>query len=213
VGSGYFKGTPVSREFLYVEDAAEAIALAADRYDGAEPVNVGAGREVPINDLIAMVCEMTNYRGKVVRDLTKPTASPAGAWTSPARRRSSASSPARRSRKACAGRSRGTSRRDGNDPELFPTASRTQGSITGPSPRPPSVPRAHSVRDSSRNSFQYGRFPVPPRCRSARASLGADGPPLAPTVPKQAPLRPKEGATMKKALLVGINRYPDRATN
>jgi len=75
-GSGYFKGTPVSREFLYVDDAAEAIALAAERYEGAEPVNVGAGREVPINDLIAMVCEMTGYRGKVVRDLTKPDGQP-----------------------------------------------------------------------------------------------------------------------------------------
>ena len=40
-GSGYFKGTPVSREFLYVDDAAEAIALAAERYDGSEPVNIG----------------------------------------------------------------------------------------------------------------------------------------------------------------------------
>jgi GDP-L-fucose synthase len=70
-GSGYFKGTPVSREFLYVDDAAEAIALAAERYEGAEPVNVGAGREVPINDLIAMVCEMTGYR-----DLSKPDGQP-----------------------------------------------------------------------------------------------------------------------------------------
>ena len=75
-GSGYFKGTPVSREFLYVDDAAEAIALAAERYDGSEPVNVGAGREVPINDLIAMVREMTGYRGKVIRDLTKPDGQP-----------------------------------------------------------------------------------------------------------------------------------------
>ena len=75
-GSGYFKGTPVSREFLYVDDAAEAIALAAERYDGSEPVNVGAGREVSINDLIAMVSEMTGYRGKVVRDLSKPDGQP-----------------------------------------------------------------------------------------------------------------------------------------
>jgi len=75
-GSGYFKGTPVSREFLYVDDAAEAVALAAERYESAEPVNIGVGREVAINDLIAMVCEMTGYRGKVVRDLTRPDGQP-----------------------------------------------------------------------------------------------------------------------------------------
>jgi GDP-L-fucose synthase len=75
-GSGFYEGTPVSREFLYVEDAAEGIALAAERYDGAEPVNIGAGREVPINDLIAMVKEMTGYRGEVVRDLGRPNGQP-----------------------------------------------------------------------------------------------------------------------------------------
>jgi GDP-L-fucose synthase len=75
-GSGYYEGTPVSREFLYVDDAAEGIALAAERYDEPAPVNIGAGREVPINDLIAMVCEMTGYRGKVVRDLSKPDGQP-----------------------------------------------------------------------------------------------------------------------------------------
>jgi len=110
-GSGYFKGTPVSREFLYVEDAAEAIAFGGRPYDGAEPVNVGAGREWPINDLIAMVCQMTNYRGKVVAISRSPTASPPVAWTSPARRRSSASSPARRRGRPAQERSRGTSRR------------------------------------------------------------------------------------------------------
>ncbi len=66
----------MSREFLYVDDAAEAIALAAERYDEPAPVNIGAGREVPINDLVAMVCDMTGYRGKIVRDLTKPDGQP-----------------------------------------------------------------------------------------------------------------------------------------
>jgi len=75
-GSGYYQGTPVSREFLYVDDAAEGIVLATERYDGADPVNIGAGREVPINDLIAMVKEMTGYRGEVVRDLTRPDGQP-----------------------------------------------------------------------------------------------------------------------------------------
>ncbi len=46
-GSGYYKGTPVSREFLYVDDAAEAIALAAERYDEPAPVNIGAGLRGP----------------------------------------------------------------------------------------------------------------------------------------------------------------------
>lgn len=75
-GSGTYEGTPVSREFLYVDDAAEAIVLAAERYDGGDPVNVGAGSEVPINDLVRMVCEMTGYRGKVARDLSKPDGQP-----------------------------------------------------------------------------------------------------------------------------------------
>ncbi|RJP25352.1 MAG: GDP-L-fucose synthase [Deltaproteobacteria bacterium] len=75
-GSGYFKGTPVSREFLYVDDAAEGIALATERYEEAEPVNIGAGHEVSINDLIALVCDMTGYRGKIVRDLSRPDGQP-----------------------------------------------------------------------------------------------------------------------------------------
>ncbi len=75
-GSGHYKGVPVSREFLYVDDAAEAIALATERYNEPEPVNIGAGREVPINDLIAVICEMTGYRGKVVRDLSRPDGQP-----------------------------------------------------------------------------------------------------------------------------------------
>jgi len=75
-GSGFYQGVPVSREFLYVDDAAEGIALATERYDGAEPVNIGAGREVPINDLIEMVRGMTGYRGKLVRDLSRPDGQP-----------------------------------------------------------------------------------------------------------------------------------------
>ena len=75
-GSGSYQGIPVSREFLYVDDAAEAIALAAERYDGPDPVNIGAGREIPINDLVALIREMTGYRGKVVRDLSRPDGQP-----------------------------------------------------------------------------------------------------------------------------------------
>jgi len=75
-GSGFCGGRPVSREFLYVEDAAEAIVLAAERYDGAEPVNVGSGQEVAINDLVEMIREMTGYRGEVVRDTSRPDGQP-----------------------------------------------------------------------------------------------------------------------------------------
>jgi GDP-L-fucose synthase len=75
-GSGSYQGLPVSREFLYVDDAAEAIVLASELYDGPDPVNIGAGREVPINDLIAMIRDMTGYRGRIVRDLSRPDGQP-----------------------------------------------------------------------------------------------------------------------------------------
>jgi GDP-L-fucose synthase len=75
-GSGHYQGTPVSREFLFVDDAAEGIAMATELYNGPDPVNIGAGREVPINDLIEMIREMTGYKGKVVRDLSRPDGQP-----------------------------------------------------------------------------------------------------------------------------------------
>lgn len=75
-GSGFHQGAPVSREFLYVDDAAEGITLATERYDGPDPVNIGAGREVPINDLVDMVREMTGFRGRIVRDLSRPDGQP-----------------------------------------------------------------------------------------------------------------------------------------
>ena len=75
-GSGLYEGTPVSREFLYVDDAAEAIVLAAEKYDKPAPVNIGSGQEIAINDLVEMIRRMTGYRGKVVRDLSKPDGQP-----------------------------------------------------------------------------------------------------------------------------------------
>jgi GDP-L-fucose synthase len=75
-GSGYKDGVPVSREFLYVGDAARGIALAAERYDSSEPVNLGSGEEVPLVDLVILVREMTGYRGEIVRDLSKPDGQP-----------------------------------------------------------------------------------------------------------------------------------------
>ena len=68
-------GSP-TREFLYVEDCAEAIVLATERYDGVEPVNVGAGFEISIRDLAALIVELTSYRGRIVWDTSKPNGQP-----------------------------------------------------------------------------------------------------------------------------------------
>src|ERR1700751_446697 len=55
-----------TREFLYVEDASEAIVLAAERYDGGEPVNVGAGHEISIKDLVGLIALLTGFTGRIV---------------------------------------------------------------------------------------------------------------------------------------------------
>ncbi|HWQ12462.1 MAG TPA: GDP-L-fucose synthase [Roseiflexaceae bacterium] len=65
-----------SREFLYVEDAAEGIVLAAERYDGAEPVNLGAGREITIRELVTTIAGLTGYRGEIRWDTSKPDGQP-----------------------------------------------------------------------------------------------------------------------------------------
>lgn len=65
-----------SREFLYVEDAARAIVLATERYDGADPVNVGAGREVTIRELVETIATITGFRGSIRWDRTKPDGQP-----------------------------------------------------------------------------------------------------------------------------------------
>ena len=75
-GSGFHEGVPVSREILYVDDAAEGIVLAAERYDKPEPVNIGAGQEVAINDLVETIRRLTGFTGKVVRDLSKKDGQP-----------------------------------------------------------------------------------------------------------------------------------------
>jgi GDP-L-fucose synthase len=61
-----------TREFLYVSDAAEGIVLATERYSGTEPVNLGAGFEISIKDLIGKITELTGFEGKIVWDPTKP---------------------------------------------------------------------------------------------------------------------------------------------
>jgi len=65
-----------TREFLYVEDCAEAIALATARYDGREPVNVGAGFEISIRKLAELIAEKTGFKGMLVFDSTKPDGQP-----------------------------------------------------------------------------------------------------------------------------------------
>ena len=65
-----------SREFLYVADAAEAIVLAAERYDGSEPVNIGAGFEIKIKELVPLIAQLTGFKGKIVWDATKPDGQP-----------------------------------------------------------------------------------------------------------------------------------------
>jgi GDP-L-fucose synthase len=68
-------GSP-TREFLYVEDAAEGIALALERYDGPDPVNLGTDDEVAIRELAELVAEATGYDGEIVWDTTKPNGQP-----------------------------------------------------------------------------------------------------------------------------------------
>jgi GDP-L-fucose synthase len=65
-----------TREFLYVEDAADAILLACERYDSSEPVNVGSGDEISIKDLVGKVAAVVGFTGRVVWDTTKPNGQP-----------------------------------------------------------------------------------------------------------------------------------------
>jgi len=65
-----------SREFLYVEDAAEAIVLATERYNGAEPINIGTGREVTIRELVDAIVRLTGFCGRIVWDSSKPDGQP-----------------------------------------------------------------------------------------------------------------------------------------
>jgi GDP-L-fucose synthase len=68
-------GTP-TREFLYVEDAADGILAAAERYDGSEPINLGSGQEIAIRDLAQLIARIMDYRGRFVYDTSKPNGQP-----------------------------------------------------------------------------------------------------------------------------------------
>ena len=65
-----------TREFLYVEDCARAIILAATRYDGAEPVNLGSGKEISIAELVDLIARITGFTGKIVWDKSRPDGQP-----------------------------------------------------------------------------------------------------------------------------------------
>lgn len=65
-----------TREFLYVEDAARAIVLATERYNKSEPVNIGAGFEISIKELVDLITELTDFKGKIIWDATKPDGQP-----------------------------------------------------------------------------------------------------------------------------------------
>ncbi|HLE75268.1 MAG TPA: GDP-L-fucose synthase [Candidatus Bathyarchaeia archaeon] len=66
----------VSREFLYVEDAAEGILLATEKYDKSDPVNLGVGREITIRELVYLIARLTGYDGKIVWDTSRPDGQP-----------------------------------------------------------------------------------------------------------------------------------------
>ena len=65
-----------TREFLYVEDAADGIVAGAEKYDAAAPVNLGSGQEVSVRELVEMIQKMVGYKGEVAWDATKPDGQP-----------------------------------------------------------------------------------------------------------------------------------------
>jgi GDP-L-fucose synthase len=65
-----------TREFLYVDDAAEGIVLASESYNGREPVNLGSGYEISIRELVQVIAEQTRFKGEIVWDKTKPDGQP-----------------------------------------------------------------------------------------------------------------------------------------
>jgi GDP-L-fucose synthase len=65
-----------TREFLYVEDGAEGIILATERYDKPEPVNLGSGMEISIKDLAELICKLMDFKGEIRWDASKPDGQP-----------------------------------------------------------------------------------------------------------------------------------------
>jgi GDP-L-fucose synthase len=65
-----------TREFLYVDDAAEAIVLATEKYNSSDPVNIGSSFEISIKDLVELIAKHTGFTGKITWDTTKPNGQP-----------------------------------------------------------------------------------------------------------------------------------------
>ncbi len=65
-----------TREFFYVEDAAEAICLATEKYNKSEPVNIGAGFEISIKELAQLIARLSGFQGAIIWDETKPDGQP-----------------------------------------------------------------------------------------------------------------------------------------
>jgi GDP-L-fucose synthase len=65
-----------TREFLYVDDAADGIVLAAEKYNGREPINLGSGREISIRDLVNLIAKETGFDGEIIWDAAKPDGQP-----------------------------------------------------------------------------------------------------------------------------------------
>jgi len=65
-----------TREFLYVEDCAEAIILATEKYNKSDPINIGAGFEITIKDLVELISDLTGFKGKIIWDTSKPDGQP-----------------------------------------------------------------------------------------------------------------------------------------
>jgi GDP-L-fucose synthase len=65
-----------TREFLYAEDAAEGIVLATEKYEGAEPVNLGSGSEISVKDLVQTLAHLTGFAGRIEWDSSKPDGQP-----------------------------------------------------------------------------------------------------------------------------------------
>jgi GDP-L-fucose synthase len=68
-------GSP-TREFLYVDDCVEGLVLASERYNGAQPVNLGTGEEISIRELAELVADVTGFDGEIVWDTSKPNGYP-----------------------------------------------------------------------------------------------------------------------------------------
>jgi GDP-L-fucose synthase len=93
-----------TREFLYVEDAAEAILLASERYNSSDPVNLGSGEEISIKNLVHTIADVVGFKGRIVWDTSKPNGQPRRKLDTSPPRSASVSRRRRASMRDCDGR-------------------------------------------------------------------------------------------------------------